>query len=92
MLIIGLDSDQFPLFSRDCSELKSMLCAKIAPAPSPLTGTAMNPPDSRRTQHQQAPRKVRRQRAARACDRCRAKKYKCDEKMPCCHCASKSSH
>ncbi|KAG6355508.1 hypothetical protein INS49_003470 [Diaporthe citri] len=48
----------------------------------------MNPPDSRRTQQQQAPRKGRRLRAARACERSRIKKYKCDEELPCCHCAN----
>ncbi|KAK0106311.1 hypothetical protein ONS96_003949 [Cadophora gregata f. sp. sojae] len=30
--------------------------------------------------------KHKRLRAARACDRCRTKKYRCDESTPCCHC------
>lgn len=71
------------------------VCFKLASAPSPPTittyTTTMYLPMSRRTQQQQGPRKGRRLRAARACDRCRVKKYKCDEELPCCHCASKSS-
>lgn len=69
------------------------MCIKLASVPSPPTNstTIMYLPISRRTQQQQGPRKGRRLRAARACDRCRVKKYKCDEELPCCHCASKSS-
>ncbi|KAJ5103683.1 hypothetical protein N7532_004212 [Penicillium argentinense] len=37
-----------------------------------------------------APKRVKRPRAAQACDRCRTKKYKCDEQYPCSHC--KKSH
>ena len=33
--------------------------------------------------------KPKRPRAAQACDRCRMKKYKCDESYPCLHCRSK---
>ncbi|KAJ5647919.1 hypothetical protein N7490_004291 [Penicillium lividum] len=33
-----------------------------------------------------APKRTKRPRAAQACDRCRTKKYKCDEKYPCSHC------
>ncbi|KAJ5124501.1 uncharacterized protein N7515_008326 [Penicillium bovifimosum] len=33
-----------------------------------------------------APKRTRRPRAAQACDRCRLKKYKCDEQYPCLHC------
>ncbi|KAL4888838.1 fungal-specific transcription factor domain-containing protein [Aspergillus ambiguus] len=32
------------------------------------------------------PPRAKRPRAARACDRCRLKKYKCDESYPCAHC------
>lgn len=32
--------------------------------------------------------KQKRPRAAQACDRCRVKKYKCDESYPCLHCKS----
>ncbi|KAF2668886.1 Zn(II)2Cys6 transcription factor [Microthyrium microscopicum] len=32
------------------------------------------------------PRKLKRPRAAQACERCRLKKYKCDESIPCFHC------
>lgn len=32
--------------------------------------------------------KAKRPRAAQACDRCRMKKYKCDESYPCSHCKS----
>jgi hypothetical protein len=35
------------------------------------------------------PQRPKRQRAAQACDRCRLKKYKCDELYPCTHCKSK---
>lgn len=35
------------------------------------------------------PRKLKRPRAAQACERCRLKKYKCDESIPCFHCKSK---
>ena len=79
MLIMELDSDQFPLSTRNCSELPqgefNVVCIRLAPGPSPFTNTTMNSPNSRRT-HQQAPRKARCQRTAHACDRCRAKKYK----------------
>ncbi|PWY91380.1 RmlC-like cupin [Aspergillus sclerotioniger CBS 115572] len=34
------------------------------------------------------PPRAKRPRAAQACDRCRAKKYKCDEQYPCSHCKS----
>ncbi|KAJ5683992.1 uncharacterized protein N7477_000337 [Penicillium maclennaniae] len=33
-----------------------------------------------------APKRTKRPRAAQACDRCRTKKYKCDEQYPCAHC------
>lgn len=33
--------------------------------------------------------RAKRPRAAQACDRCRLKKYKCDELYPCSHCKSK---
>ncbi|KAJ5539666.1 hypothetical protein N7513_007998 [Penicillium frequentans] len=33
-----------------------------------------------------APKRAKRPRAAQACDRCRTKKYKCDEQYPCSHC------
>ncbi|OQE28645.1 hypothetical protein PENSTE_c003G06432 [Penicillium steckii] len=33
-----------------------------------------------------APKRTKRPRAAQACDRCRTKKYKCDEQYPCLHC------
>ncbi|KAJ5155976.1 hypothetical protein N7492_008779, partial [Penicillium capsulatum] len=33
-----------------------------------------------------APKRSKRPRAAQACDRCRLKKYKCDEQYPCSHC------
>ncbi|CAI7677180.1 hypothetical protein N7533_006752 [Penicillium manginii] len=32
------------------------------------------------------PKRAKRPRAAQACDRCRTKKYKCDEQYPCLHC------
>ncbi|KAJ5925646.1 hypothetical protein N7454_008285, partial [Penicillium verhagenii] len=35
-----------------------------------------------------APKRAKRPRAAQACDRCRTKKYKCDEQYPCAHCRS----
>lgn len=35
--------------------------------------------------------KAKRPRAAQACDRCRVKKYKCDESYPCLHCKSEWS-
>ncbi|KAJ5709472.1 hypothetical protein N7493_010806 [Penicillium malachiteum] len=34
-----------------------------------------------------APKRAKRPRAAQACDRCRTKKYKCDEQYPCSHCS-----
>ncbi|CAG8024443.1 unnamed protein product [Penicillium salamii] len=34
-------------------------------------------------------KRAKRPRAAQACDRCRLKKYKCDEQYPCLHCKSK---
>lgn len=34
--------------------------------------------------------KPKRPRAAQACERCRVKKYKCDESYPCAHCKSMS--
>ncbi|GFF22927.1 quercetin 2,3-dioxygenase [Aspergillus udagawae] len=37
-------------------------------------------------QPQRSPARPKRQRAAQACDRCRVKKYKCDELYPCAHC------
>ncbi|KIM97424.1 hypothetical protein OIDMADRAFT_130637 [Oidiodendron maius Zn] len=36
--------------------------------------------------HSQAAKKFKRPRASQACERCRAKKYKCDEAHPCVHC------
>jgi hypothetical protein len=33
-------------------------------------------------------KRPKRPRAAQACDRCRLKKYKCDEQYPCLHCKS----
>ena len=36
-----------------------------------------------------AAKRAKRPRAAQACDRCRLKKYKCDEQYPCLHCKSK---
>ncbi|KAJ5574058.1 uncharacterized protein N7459_008485 [Penicillium hispanicum] len=44
---------------------------------SPLSQPAVDEP---------APKRAKRPRAAQACDRCRAKKYKCDEQYPCLHC------
>lgn len=38
-----------------------------------------------------APKPAKRPRAAQACDRCRKKKYKCDEQYPCSHCKSRVS-
>ncbi|KAJ5174675.1 uncharacterized protein N7482_000552 [Penicillium canariense] len=35
-----------------------------------------------------ASKRTKRPRAAQACDRCRTKKYKCDEQYPCSHCKS----
>ncbi|PYH29832.1 RmlC-like cupin [Aspergillus neoniger CBS 115656] len=35
------------------------------------------------------PPRAKRPRAAQACDRCRAKKYKCDEQYPCAHCKNR---
>lgn len=37
------------------------------------------------------PKRAKRPRAAQACDRCRLKKYKCDEQYPCSHCKSTES-
>lgn len=39
-----------------------------------------------------APKRAKRPRAAQACDRCRTKKYKCDEQYPCAHCKSEISY
>lgn len=36
----------------------------------------------------QQPPTTKKRRAARACERCRAKKYKCDESFPCRKCTS----
>jgi hypothetical protein len=36
-----------------------------------------------------ATRKFKQPRASQACERCRSKKYKCDEAYPCVHCKSK---
>ncbi|KAJ5154352.1 transcriptional regulator family: Fungal Specific TF [Penicillium coprophilum] len=36
--------------------------------------------------HQLASKRTKRPRAAQACDRCRLKKYKCNEQYPCLHC------
>lgn len=36
----------------------------------------------------QHPPATKKRRAARACERCRAKKYKCDESFPCRKCTS----
>ena len=36
----------------------------------------------------QSVKRAKRPRAAQACDRCRLKKYKCDEQYPCLHCKS----
>ncbi|KAL4870306.1 fungal-specific transcription factor domain-containing protein [Aspergillus spectabilis] len=38
------------------------------------------------TAHGEEPPRSKRPRAAQACDRCRLKKYKCDELYPCSHC------
>ncbi|KAG2416019.1 hypothetical protein HFD88_007211 [Aspergillus terreus] len=46
-----------------------------------------HPPASARPAADDAtPPRAKRPRAARACDRCRRKKYKCDESYPCAHC------
>jgi hypothetical protein len=63
----------------------------------PLTGQVANPLRGMdRSEHLQAlsqntRHKVRRPRAARACDLCRAKKNKCDELYPCTYCKGKSA-
>ncbi|KAJ5132624.1 hypothetical protein N7448_006782 [Penicillium atrosanguineum] len=44
---------------------------------SPILQSAVDEP---------APKRAKRPRAAQACDRCRTKKYKCDEQYPCAHC------
>ncbi|OQE37122.1 hypothetical protein PENCOP_c010G06173 [Penicillium coprophilum] len=36
--------------------------------------------------HQPASKRIKRPRAAQACDRCRLKKYKCNDQYPCLHC------
>jgi hypothetical protein len=38
---------------------------------------------------EQSTKRAKRPRAAQACDRCRLKKYKCDEQYPCLHCKSR---
>lgn len=43
--------------------------------------------DTRGSPGQQPPA-TKKRRAARACERCRAKKYKCDESFPCRKCTS----
>ncbi|KAB8255400.1 RmlC-like cupin [Aspergillus pseudonomiae] len=45
-------------------------------------------PSIRTTVDDSGPPRAKRPRAAQACDRCRTKKYKCDESYPCSHCKS----
>lgn len=43
-------------------------------------------PQAQTSPSSEPPQKKKRPRAAQACDRCRAKKYKCDESFPCFYC------
>ncbi|KAE8396212.1 fungal-specific transcription factor domain-containing protein [Aspergillus alliaceus] len=43
-------------------------------------------PSTRTSVDESVPPRAKRPRAAQACDRCRLKKYKCDESYPCSHC------
>ncbi|KAK9447913.1 fungal-specific transcription factor domain-containing protein [Limtongia smithiae] len=44
------------------------------------------PSQHRKAALERAEKKLRRPRASQACERCRVKKYKCDEEVPCSHC------
>ncbi|RAL14276.1 RmlC-like cupin [Aspergillus homomorphus CBS 101889] len=61
----------------DAADVKSV-AAELNARPSPA-------PQAPGDYHLPLPR-AKRPRAAQACDRCRSKKYKCDEQYPCSHC------
>src|SRR5271154_6658064 len=59
------------------NEMEETHLSQTSPAPTPVLNADTSPPKTRK-----------RPRAAEACDRCRSKKYKCDESYPCAHCKS----
>lgn len=65
--------------------------SSLSHALSPPSLCAMSQPPANPAQAPNAGHKVRRPRAARACNLCRLKKNKCDELYPCTYCRS-SSH
>ncbi|PYH95317.1 RmlC-like cupin [Aspergillus ellipticus CBS 707.79] len=69
--------DQAPEWDTD--DVESVAAAlKLRPSPPIHSGGDDSLP----------PPRAKRPRAAQACDRCRNKKYKCDEQYPCSHCKS----
>lgn len=55
---------------------------------TPLSEAALQPNTE---EHASNSRKLKRPRAAQACERCRLKKYKCDEHIPCFNCKSEAT-
>lgn len=69
-------------------QLVHVLCAGLG-----YEGKTMQPPSpssplSRAAGDDAVQSKSKRPRAAQACERCRVKKYKCNESYPCAHCES----
>jgi hypothetical protein len=59
-----------------------MMKTELSPDSMPPNGAAL----AAAIDGESPPRKLKRPRAAQACERCRTKKYKCDESIPCFHC------